>query len=126
MENEIWKFSITTAEGETAIGGGIASTLADPVDIAVGASGIFIADPEKGLFKFETDNTLTALDTGIKNPAGITVDSLTGDLIVLDIFTDSILRLDSDSLETTTMFSGFGNFKTGSWAGLRRKSISIA
>ena len=111
--NEIWRISFDTREGETRLHRDN-GTLVDPVDITVGASGIFVADAAAGIngfgeiFEFSEAFELLPLATASPMvPTGIASMHGSGDLLVVDASADRVVRVNAATGDVYDMFDGF-------------------
>jgi DNA-binding beta-propeller fold protein YncE len=123
--DEVWRFSATVAEGETAVHSDD-GTLVDSVDIAIGLNDIYLVDDKDAgdgvIYRLNADGSLTPIPTTIALPApeGIAIDPLSGNLLVLDVVNQKIYEIDPVSGVAIDMLPGFVfAFPTGStWAGI--------
>jgi hypothetical protein len=105
----VWAFSLDTPEDEWEVVPND-SALVDGVDIAISDTDVFIADSAASvIWILQADGTLLELVTSepLSNPCGITIDPLSGDLIVADAGDNRVVRIDPLTGQVTTLFSGF-------------------
>jgi hypothetical protein len=117
--NMIWSWSPSTPEGEVLIVDDAAG-LVDTSDIAVSGDRVFVADRTAGLRIINDDSSVSDLAvTGatLGDVQGVVADSLSDDLLVLDVGTDAVYRVNPDTGEASVVFSGFGMTGTN-WGGL--------
>jgi DNA-binding beta-propeller fold protein YncE len=123
--DDVWRFSPDVAEGETAVHSDD-GTLVDSVDIAIGLNDIYLVDDKDAedgaIYRLDTGGALTEIPTTIPLPApeGITIDPLTGNLLVLDIVNQKVYDINLVTGVVVDMLPGFVfNFPSGSsWAGI--------
>jgi hypothetical protein len=92
--------------------------LFDPVDVTLGPAGVFIADTGDtaqpgSIFHFEEDGSLTPIATSepITDPFAVTTDPATGDLLVLDLGQQRLVRLRVNSGEVSDVLSGLSIYR---------------
>jgi hypothetical protein len=120
--DEIWRWSPTVAQGETALHTDT-GILVDALDVAIDASTVFVVDSGSGavgtLYTIAPDSALVPFPTSVPilNPAGIVIDPLDGDLLVYDQGVDpGIVRVDRSTGAVSDVLSGLS---TGiGWAGI--------
>ena len=120
--DDIWRWSTLIAQGEVLVHTDN-GTLIDAVDVAIGQETVYVVDTgETGPGKIYTlagDGTLTVLNTTtpLVSPAGIAIDPLTGDLLVLDQGSASVVRVDTLTGVVSSVMTGLsvGGVK---WAGV--------
>jgi len=115
---EVWKWSPAAPEGEVRLKGDD-GTLLDCVDVAISSTAIWIVDAvRRQVYELRPDATLKALlpPGTLLNPQGIAIDSLTGDLMVLDVGNHRLVRIDPT---TGAVSNVLGNATVSfSWAGI--------
>tara|TARA_R110000782_G_scaffold13976_23_gene41055 strand:+ start:806 stop:1912 length:1107 start_codon:yes stop_codon:yes gene_type:complete len=115
----IWSWSPSTPEGEALVVDDAAG-LVDAADIAVKGDRLFVADRTAGLRTINEDASVSGLALAgatLGDVQGVVGDSLSDDLLVLDVDTDAVYRADPDTGEASVVFSGFGLTGTN-WGGL--------
>ncbi len=110
--DELWGWNFGTAQGEFQIYTDPNGTppLVQPVDVAVSATDIWIADVDaNAIWQLTAAGTPVQLATSVPlgRVAAITVDPVTGDLVVIDKTSDQVLRIDPSTGNVSVMFSGF-------------------
>ena len=122
---EVWRFSPDVAEGETAVHSDD-GTLVDSVDIAIGLNDIYLVDDKDAgdgvIYRLNAGGALTVITTTASLPApeGITIDPLTGNLLVMDVVNAKVYDINPVSGVAVDMLPGFVfDFPGGSsWAGI--------
>jgi DNA-binding beta-propeller fold protein YncE len=118
---EIWKFSLKSSEGESVVHRDN-RTLVDPVDITIGTDGIYLVDcgaQRHCIYRIIEDGRLKPVSTSqtISSPTGITMDPLTGDLLVLDVgVVKRLVRINPVTGDVSEVLSGMLGF--GKWSGV--------
>lgn len=117
--NTVWGWSSQTPEGETLVVADSAG-LADTFDIAIAGDRVFVADGTAGLREINDDATVSdVVITGasLEDVHAVVYDPRSGDLLVLDVASDSVYRVDPVTGEAGVVFTGFGLSGTN-WGGL--------
>ena len=132
----LWTFSPDTSGVETVLHNGsspTSETLDDPRDVAVvthavGDSDIYVVDIARPrgsgpgrLLHVGTGGDLTEVVTSevLGTPEGMAADLSTGDLIIMEVGAERIIRVNPVTGAVSTMFSGFDFGSTGlRWAGV--------
>jgi len=123
--DEVWRFSPDVAEGESVVHSDD-GTLVDSVDIAVGLNNIYLVDDKDAgdgvIYRLNADGSLTEIPTTTLLPApeGITIDPLTGNLLVVDVVNAKVYDINPVTGVAVDMLPGFVfDFPGGSsWAGI--------
>ncbi|MBW2396917.1 MAG: hypothetical protein JRG95_21935, partial [Deltaproteobacteria bacterium] len=109
--DELWGWNFGTSQGEFAIHqDNGTSPLVQGVDVAVSSTDIWIADVDgQAIWQVTAAGGLVQLATSVAlgAVAAITVDPITGDLVVMDKTSDEVLRIDPYTGAVSVMFSGF-------------------
>ncbi|MCA9283703.1 MAG: hypothetical protein KDA22_00705 [Phycisphaerales bacterium] len=110
--DEIWRWSTAVPEGETVLHADN-GTLGDATDVAISQSTIFIIDraaPGR-IWTVNKDATLTQLVTSspLSNPGGLTIDPLTGDLLIVDGTDERVVRVNPVDGTLTDVITGIGD-----------------
>ncbi|MFG0251309.1 MAG: hypothetical protein ACF8NJ_00375 [Phycisphaerales bacterium JB038] len=108
-EDGLWGFSLDMPENEWEIVGN-SSALQDAVDVAISDTDVYIADAAADvIWILQGDGTLLDLQTSepLDGPCAITIDPVSGDLIVAESVNKRIVRIDPLTGNVAVMFSGF-------------------
>lgn len=126
--DEIWRWSLELPEGETVVHTDD-GTLVNAVDVAISDQTVYVVDPAGSttgvIYEVAADGTLTPLVTSepLEEPSGITVDPISGDLLVLDSGVAGggarVVRVDPINGVVSDMFVGFDmSIDTVTWGGI--------
>lgn len=114
---ELWRFSVSAVEGEVRLRGDD-GTLHDPVDVAIGREHVYVADQAAGaIYELTADGSLHLVGSPVPTPVGLAVDPSTGDLFVLDMTFDEVVRFDTDTGEVVRLFGGL-DIGVSEWTGI--------
>ena len=109
--DEVWGWNFGSQQGEFVIHQDTGSSpLVQGVAVAVSATDIWVADVGgQAIWQVTAAGGLVQLATSVAlgKVAAITVDPISGDLIVIDKTTDEVLRIDPNTGNVSVMFSGF-------------------
>jgi hypothetical protein len=117
--DEIWIWSPDTPEGEVVLHAD-AGILIDAVDVAIDASSVYVVDTGLGsdgvIWEVGAGGVLSALTTSepIADPAGVTFDPWTDDLLVFDQGGNRLVRVDRATGQVDDLIIGFAT--TLGWA----------
>jgi|GEM_PF-1850065 len=116
--DHVWAFSPATPQGERLIHSDN-GTLLDGVDVAISRTDIYVADQGRNrIYRLLPTGSLEAVatDTPLR-PSSIAVDPTTQELLVVDLDTSSVVRLDPTTGATSLLFSGLA-VNTDNWNSL--------
>jgi hypothetical protein len=97
--------------------------MTDPVDVAIDETTVYVADSKLtatgAIYIVEADSTLTPLTTSepISSPAGITIDPISGDLLVLDQGPGRVVSVDPATGQVDDIATGLPT-AYAMWAGI--------